>query len=56
MAGLTWDQVKARLAGGAAAILPIGAGAKQHGLHMPMATDQLFAEYFARALATRPMR
>ena len=51
VAGLTWDRVEARLAAGAAAILPIGAGAKQHGLHMPMATDQLFAEYFARALA-----
>jgi creatinine amidohydrolase len=50
---LTWDEVKARLAGGAAAILPIGAGAKQHGLHMRMATDQLFAAYFSRALATR---
>jgi creatinine amidohydrolase len=53
VAGLTWDSVKRRLEGGAAAILPIGAGAKQHGLHMPMATDQLFAEYFARALADR---
>ena len=49
VAGLTWDKVKQRLAGGAAAILPIGAGAKQHGLHMPMATDQVFAAYFARA-------
>jgi creatinine amidohydrolase len=53
VAGLTWDRVKERLAAGAAAILPIGAGSKQHGLHMPMATDQLFAEYFARALADR---
>jgi creatinine amidohydrolase len=53
VAGLTWDQVKARLSAGAAAILPIGAGAKQHGLHMPMATDQVFAEYFARALADK---
>jgi creatinine amidohydrolase len=53
VASLTWDTVKRRLEGGAAAILPIGAGAKQHGLHMPMATDQLFAEYFARALAER---
>lgn len=51
VAGLTWDRVKERLAGGAAAILPIGAGSKQHGLHMPMATDRLFAEYFARTLA-----
>jgi len=53
VAGLTWDQVKARLAAGAAAILPIGAGAKQHGLHMPMATDQLFAVYFALVLADK---
>lgn len=53
VAGLTWDQVKERLAAGAAAILPIGAGAKQHGLHMAMATDQVFAEYFSRALAER---
>jgi len=34
-------------------LLPIGAGAKQHGLHMAMATDQVFAEYFSRALAER---
>jgi creatinine amidohydrolase len=53
VAGLTWDQVGERLAAGAAAILPIGAGAKQHGLHMKMATDQSLAEYFSRALADR---
>ena len=53
VAGLTWDRVAQRLAAGAAAILPLGAGAKQHGLHMTMATDQFFAEYFARALAER---
>ena len=53
VAGLTWDRVKERLAGHAAAILPIGAGSKQHGLHMPMATDQVFAGYFARTLAER---
>jgi len=53
VAGLSWDQVKDRLAAGAAAILPIGAGSKQHGMHMPMATDQIFAEYFSRALADR---
>ena len=53
VAGLTWDRVRDRLAAGAAAILPIGAGAKEHGLHMPMATDQVFADYFARALAKK---
>ncbi len=39
VADLIWDRVAERLAGGAAALLPIGAGAKQHGLHMTMATD-----------------
>jgi creatinine amidohydrolase len=53
VADLTWDRVAERLAKGAAAILPVGAGAKQHGLHMKMATDQIFAEYFARALAEK---
>jgi creatinine amidohydrolase len=53
VAALTWERVKDRLAGGAAAILPIGAGAKQHGLHMRMGTDQVFAEYFSRALAEK---
>jgi creatinine amidohydrolase len=53
VAGLTWDVVKARLAEGAIAILPIGAGAKQHGLHLPMATDQVLADYFALALAQK---
>lgn len=53
VAGLTWDQIGERLAAGAAAILPIGAGAKQHGLHLPMATDQVIAHYFACALAEK---
>ena len=55
-AGLTWDNIKQRLAQGARAILPIAAGAKQQGLHMPMATDQLFAATFlarARRESTR---
>jgi creatinine amidohydrolase len=53
VAALTWDTVRDRLAAGAVAILPIGAGAKEHGLHMPMAADQVFADYFARALAEK---
>jgi creatinine amidohydrolase len=43
VAGLTWDRIGERLDDGAVAILPIGAGAKQHGFHMPMGTDQSFA-------------
>ena len=53
VAGLTCDRVGELLAAGATAILPIGAGAKQHGLHMTMATDQFFAEYFAGVLAEK---
>jgi creatinine amidohydrolase len=53
VADLTWDVVAKRLKGGAAALLPIGAGAKQHGLHMRMATDQVFAEYFAGVVAEK---
>jgi creatinine amidohydrolase len=53
VAELAWDRVAQRLSAGAAAILPIGAGAKQHGLHMTMATDQVFAEYFADVLAEK---
>lgn len=50
---LTWDAVQRRLAAGDAAILPVGAGAKQHGFHMPMGTDQFQAEWFAAWLAER---
>lgn len=53
LGSLTWDKVGERLAAGAAAILPIGAGAKEHGFHMPMATDKVLAEHFASALAER---
>ncbi len=51
VAGLTWDEVSRRLEKGAAAVLPIGAGAKQHGLHLPMNTDQLQAEWLAGEIA-----
>ena len=50
---LTWDQVRQRLDEGAAAILPIGAGAKEHGLHLPMDTDRRQAEWLAREITAR---
>lgn len=53
VAHLTWDEVGARLAKGAVAMLPIGAGAKQHGFHLPMNTDQVAAEYLSARLADR---
>lgn len=52
VADLTWDEVSLRLAGHAAAILPVGAASKEHGLHLPMNTDSLQAEWLADKLAT----
>ena len=50
---MRWDDVARRIAAGAAAILPIGAGAKQHGLHLPLDTDRIQAEFLASKLAGR---
>ena len=48
---MSWDEVAFRLDTGAAAILPIGAAAKQHGLHLPLNTDRVQAELLAARLA-----
>jgi creatinine amidohydrolase len=50
---LSWDEVARRIEDGAVAILPIGAGAKQHGFHLPMNTDRIQAEWLAARLAQR---
>lgn len=51
VASMTWDEVRRRIRAGAIAILPIGAGAKQHGFHLPMQTDLIQAEALAADLA-----
>jgi creatinine amidohydrolase len=48
---LTWDEVARRIDAGAAAILPIGAAAKEHGFHLPMNTDRIQAEWLAARMA-----
>jgi creatinine amidohydrolase len=48
-----WDEVARRIHDGAVAILPIGAAAKQHGLHLPLDTDRIQAEWLAARLAGR---
>ena len=48
---MRWDEVARRIARGAAAILPIGAAAKQHGLHLPLNTDRIQAERLSAKLA-----
>ena len=50
---LTLGRGRAAHADGAAAILPIGAAAKQHGFHLPMNTDRIQAEWLAARLADR---
>ena len=48
---MSWDEVARRIENGAAAILPIGAGAKEHGFHLPMNTDRIQAEWLAAQIA-----
>src|SRR5258708_20801292 len=50
---LSWDEVARRIEGGAAALLPVGAAAKQHGFHLPMNTDRIQAEWLAARVADR---
>lgn len=49
-ATMTWPEYAARLAADPIVILPVGAH-EQHGLHLPMATDALFATAMAEGLA-----
>jgi creatinine amidohydrolase len=48
---MTWAEVARRIDEGAAAIMPVGAAAKQHGLHLPLNTDRIQAEWLAARLA-----
>lgn len=48
---LTWPQIEKKIASGATAILPIGAGSKEHGRHLPLNTDFLQAQCLADKLA-----
>jgi creatinine amidohydrolase len=50
---LSWDEVAKALTPERLVILPIGAFAKEHGLHLPMNTDALIAEALAMAAAQR---
>ena len=50
---MTWDEVARHIGNGAAAILPVGAAAKEHGFHLPLNTDRIQAEWLASQLAER---
>ncbi len=46
---LSWDEVAARLTPERLVIVPIGAHAKEHGLHLPMNTDAITAQTMIEA-------
>jgi creatinine amidohydrolase len=48
---LTWPEAERRLHDAPMVILPFGAGAKEHGPHLPLGADQIVMEYLARVAA-----
>ena len=48
---LSWPEIEQRIKVGACALLPVGASAKEHGLHLPMNTDYLQAKWLSDKLA-----
>ncbi len=53
VADQTWATVDAALANDAISILPIAASCKEHGLHLPMSTDYIQAEWLVAHLITK---
>lgn len=50
-AKMNWKEVERIFNDGALVVIPIGAGCKEHGLHLPNNTDQIQVEYFAKKLS-----
>lgn len=50
---LTWDEAEPVLRGDPVVVVPVGAGAKEHGPHLPLGTDRIVVEYLARQLVER---
>jgi creatinine amidohydrolase len=48
---LTWPEAAVRLAEAPLVVVPMGAGAKEHGPHLPLRTDQLMLEHLMAAAA-----
>ncbi len=56
LADLTWAEAGERFAKGAVVLIPIGAAAKEHGLHLPLDTDwRVVRELAARVAARLPL-
>jgi acetamidase/formamidase/creatinine amidohydrolase/Fe(II)-dependent formamide hydrolase-like protein len=53
---LAWPEAEKVLTADRVVVLPLGAGAKEHGPHLPLRNDAILAEYLARGLvAARPV-
>jgi creatinine amidohydrolase len=50
MAEVTWVEIDEAFKKGWPVVIPLGAASKEHGLHLPMNTDFLQAEYWANYL------
>ena len=50
---LSWPEAEIRLRSAPVVIVPFGAGAKEHGPHLPLATDRLVLEHLLRAAAAQ---
>lgn len=48
MAEITWLEIHQAFNAGWSVVIPLGAECKEHGFHLPMNTDFLLAEYFAK--------
>ena len=46
---LTWPEAEARLKEAPLVVVPFGAGAKEHGPHLPMGTDRIMLEHLMQA-------
>ena len=53
LADLTWDEAEPVLRADPVVVVPVGAGAKEHGPHLPLGTDRIVVEYLARQLVER---
>ena len=50
LAELTWTAAEERLGPDTVVLLPLGAGAVEHGRHLPLDTDRRLAEYLTRRI------
>jgi creatinine amidohydrolase len=56
LSDIPWTEAETLLKPDRVVVLPIGAGSKEHGPHLPLGNDQVLADYFAgRLLAARPI-